>query len=520
MSPGELSTKPLHVLLIEDNPEDAFLIERYLRRHGFQPSIDRVETATEMRALLDADASPDVILADYNLPNFSGPAALALLKSSRLDIPFIMLSGAVTEETAVSSMRAGAADYISKQNLVRLVPAIERELTEAISRRREQAAQQALLASESRFDRLVAAMPLGLLISDADQRVVYANSAIESMLHYVPGSVRAGDCSLTTLFPDSSRIVSALQARPSDPQESLFESTCRLADGKSLDVLVAVTVLNPENPLEDRRLAVFIADISMRKKSEEMLRRSEKLAVAGRLAAVIAHEVNNPLEAITNCLYLIDHCELPPDARRFLETAQSELSRISQITVQTLRFHRSSTHARSTDLHELLDTVFAVLSSRFTKHNVVVEKHLGDIPRLVIHDGEVRHLITNIIANSLDAMPRGGRLIIRTRHAIDPESGQEGVRLTIADTGIGMNPETQNRLFEPFYSTKGITGTGLGLWICRGIVEKHGGSIRFQSREGSTHRSPGTVCTVFLPTEAPADAPKSSSFDLSMARLG
>ena len=520
MSPGELNAIPLHVLLIEDNPEDAFFIERHLRRNGFQPSIDRVETAAEMRTRLDSNTLPDVILADYNLPNFSGPAALALLKSARLDIPFIMLSGAVTEETAVASMRAGAADYISKQNLVRLVPAIERELAEASGRRREQAAQQALLASESRFDRLVAAMPLGLLISDADQRIVYANSAIESMLQYPSGSLRAGESSLAALFPDSYRIISALHAQPTNRQESLFESTCRLADSKSLDVLVAVTVLNPENPIEDRRLAVFVADITMRKKSEEMLRRTEKLAVAGRLAAVIAHEVNNPLEAITNCLYLIERCQLPADARGLLETAQSELARISQITVQTLRFHRSSTNARSTDVHELIDNVLAVLASRFNQHEVTVHKHYGAIPRLIIHDGEVRHLITNLIANSLDAMPHGGRIIIRTRRAVDPRTRLEGARLTIADSGAGMSRSTQARLFEPFFSTKGITGTGLGLWISRGIVEKHGGSINFKSREAAARRCAGTVCTVFLPTETPADAPTSSSFDLSMARLG
>ena len=187
MSASELNPRPLQVLLIEDNPEDAFLIERQLRRNGFQPSIDRVETASEMRVALRSEALPDVILADYNLPDFSGPAALALLKGMRLDIPFIMLSGAVSEETAVSSLRAGAQDYVGKQNLARLVPAIERELAEATSRRREQAAQQALLASESRFDRLVAAMPLGLLICDADQHIVYANGAIESMLQRNPG---------------------------------------------------------------------------------------------------------------------------------------------------------------------------------------------------------------------------------------------------------------------------------------------------------------------------------------------
>jgi signal transduction histidine kinase/CheY-like chemotaxis protein len=515
MSPDELNARTLHVLLIEDSPEDAFLIERHLRRNGFEPAISRVETASEMRALLGLKTLPDVILADYNLPHFSGPGALALLKGMRLDIPFIMLSGAVSEETAVSSLRAGAQDYIAKQNLARLAPAIERELAEATSRRRERAAQQALLASESRFDRLVAAMPLGLLICDADERIVYANGAIESMLQHSPGYLRAAACSLTDVFADSSGIVSALRAEPTGRQGPLLASTCRLSDGTSIDVLVGVTVLNPENPLEDRRLAVFIADITIQKKSEEMLRRTEKLAVAGRLAAVIAHEINNPLAAITNCLYLLEQCDLPDNARHFLQLAQSELTRISQITVQTLRFHRSSTHARSTNLQDLVETVLALLSSRSQRHRIEIEKRFADIPCLIMHDGEVRQLITNLITNAIDALPHGGRIGIRARSAAISATGRQGVRLTIADNGVGMDAFTKSHLFEPFFSTKELTGTGLGLWVGRGIVEKHGGEIHFWSRIASPGRIGGTVCTVFLPLEAPPGAINAKDLDLS-----
>jgi signal transduction histidine kinase len=517
MSADELTAQRLHVLLIEDNPEDAFLIERHLRRNGFEPSIYRVETALEMRAQLGAEALPDIILADYNLPDFSGPAALALLKGMRLDIPFIMLSGAVSEETAVSSLRGGAQDYIAKQNLARLVPAIERELAEATSRRREQAAQQALLASESRFDRLVAAMPLGLLICNAGERIVYANGAIESMLQHSAGYLRTVECSLKDVFADSSRIVSVLRAEAAGRQEPLFESTCRLADGKPLDVLVGVTILNPESPVEDRRLAVFVADIAIRKKSEAMLRRTEKLAVAGRLAAVIAHEINNPLAAITNCLYLLERCDLADDARGFLEMAQSELTRISQITVQTLRFHRSSMHARSTNLQELVESVLALLSSRGQKHHVEIVRRFGDIPRLVMHDGEIRQLVTNLIANAIDALPHGGRIVIRTRNDLHLASGRQGVRLTIADNGVGMDAVTKSHLFEPFFSTKELTGTGLGLWVGRGIVEKHGGTIRFWSRESSSGRAGGTVCRIFLPLEAPPGTGSVNEADVSIA---
>jgi signal transduction histidine kinase/ActR/RegA family two-component response regulator len=518
MSPEQLKARQLHVLLVEDNPEDAFLLERYLRRNGFEPVIDRVETASAMRALLGSETLPDVILADYNLPDFSGPAALVLLKGMRLDIPFIMLSGVVSEETAVTSLRAGAQDYIAKQNLARLVPAIERELAEATNRRREQAAQRALLASESRFDRLVAAMPLGLLISDAAERIVYANGAVESMLQYSPGYLRTAQSYLTDVFADSSIIVSALHAEPAGRQEPLFESTCRLADGKSIDVLVSVTVLNPDNSLEDRRLAVFIADITLRKKGEETLRRTEKLAVAGRLAAVIAHEINNPLTAITNCLYLIEQCDLSQEVRSFLDLAQSELRRISQITVQTLRFHRSSTHARPTNLQDLVETVLPLLSSRCAAQGIDITKYFGDVPLLVVHDGEVRQLVTNLIVNAVDALPHGGRIVIRIRNAVYSETGRKGVRLTIADNGVGMDNFTKSHLFEPFFSTKELTGTGLGLWVGRGIVEKHGGEILFSSRQVSAGRGGHTVCTVFFPLESEPAVKNINDSDLSTAQ--
>jgi DNA-binding NtrC family response regulator len=181
MSSVDIKSRELKLLLVEDNADDAFLLERHLRRHGFQPQITRVETSPAMLEALAGSDTPDVVLADYNLPNFSGPAALQLLRKSGLDIPFLMMSGAVSEETAVESMRAGAHDYVSKQNLTRLVPALERELKEASGRRNKLAAEEALRASEARFHRLVEAMPLGLLISEASGRIIYANQAVERL---------------------------------------------------------------------------------------------------------------------------------------------------------------------------------------------------------------------------------------------------------------------------------------------------------------------------------------------------
>lgn len=500
MPSDELISRPLAILLVEDNPEDAFLLERHLKRNGFAPTITRVETAPQMLSAFVGGTLPDVVLADYNLPEFSGPAALQLLKEQGVDVPFIMLSGAVTEEIAVSSMRAGAQDYVSKQNLARLVPALERELNELASRRRERAAQRALRASENRFDRLVAAMPLGLLICNAEDCIVYANGAIEKMLRYPPDSLRSGQLTLDSIFTDRERLLEA--AKEAQKQSQLFETVCRAQDGGTLDVLVGVTVLNPEGSSSSRQTAIFIADLTMQKKSEELLRRTEKLAVAGRLAGAIAHEINNPLEAIMNCLYLLGQHELTEEPRQLLDAAQSELNRVAQITVQTLRFHRSSAHARAGDLHELIETVVRLLASRIARHGIELIRRYGEIPQLVMYDGEIRQMIANLVSNAIDAMPTGGRMLIRTVRVQDAKTGQTGVRLTVADDGVGMDAETRARIFEPFFSTKGITGTGLGLWISQEIVEKQAGRIHVRSRLSTPNRRGGTVVTVFLSVAA------------------
>jgi PAS domain S-box-containing protein len=509
---GTLATKSLKVLLVEDNPDDAFLLERHLRRHGFDLDMVRVETASEMLHALDGVGNghrlPEIILADYNLPNFSGPAALQLLRNAGLDIPFIMMSGAISEETAVESMRAGAQDYVTKQNLTRLVPALERELREAVARRHKLAAEVALRKSEARFHRLVEAMPLGLLISDAMGRIIYANSAVERLFGYGAGTMIAGDVTLAS-------ICSALGPDQPDADDKMdglfdgrrlsgepFETLCRCSDGKSIEVLLGVAVLNPESPDEERQMAAFIADLTLQKKSEEVLRRTEKLAVAGRLAASIAHEINNPLEAITNCLFLIGNTNLPEDARTFLELAQKELDRVAQITVQTLRFYRRSTQTAQADIHELIDTVLALLESRMRRMQIEVAREYGEIPHLLVHDGEIRQVLVNLIGNAIDAIQEHGRIRLRTRLSREWSSGRIGVRVSVADDGSGMSKDTLSRIFEPFFSTKGITGTGLGLWVSREIVDKHQGTLKVRSHERQGDRAGCTVFSLFLPTDS------------------
>ncbi len=490
--PTELDRQPLSILLVEDSPDDASLLERHLRRNGFAPAITRVDTGAAMQAALESTPLPEIVLGDYNLPNFSGPEALQMLKASGLDIPFIMMSGAVSEQTAVDSMRAGAQDYVSKQNLTRLVPVVERELKEASGRRNKLAAEVALRASEDRFQHLVDAMPLGLLLNDGAGKILYANQAIARLLGRSAEELAAGDALVDAVCAD---ILGAQRACTEGASGAApFEAVCKTDDGTALDVLIGVALLNPEAAGELHQFAAFVADLSMQKKSEQALRQTEKLAVAGRFAASIAHEINNPLEAVINCLYLTTQTDLPEDARGYVDLAQKELNRVSQITVQTLRFYRGSTRQDATDVRELIETVLTLLDSRLHRAGITVVREFRAKASVMAQAGEIRQVIVNLVGNAMDAMVAGGRLILRTASALNPKTGAPGIALTVADTGSGMDEATQARIFEPFFSTKGITGTGLGLWISQEIVGKHEGTLRVRSRVGA-----GTVFRMFLP---------------------
>ena len=240
------------------------------------------------------------------------------------------------------------------------------------------------------------------------------------------------------------------------------------------------------------------ASIETVKRTEAALRESEKLASVGRMAASIAHEINNPLEAVTNLLYLALQTPDPPQHREYLELAQRELRRVSTITSQTLRFYRQSTDPRAVACSELIEDTLAIHQARISKSRVKVEQRMRDAAPLTCFDGEIRQVLNNLIGNAADAMHEtGGRLLIRSREATSWRSGRRGILLTIADTGSGISRENLPRIFEPYFSTKGVAGTGLGLWVSREIVDRHKGILRVRSSQ-HPGRS-GTVFTLFLP---------------------
>jgi signal transduction histidine kinase len=259
-------------------------------------------------------------------------------------------------------------------------------------------------------------------------------------------------------------------------------------------------VYQPMREADDTISGILVlgVDVTERRRVEAALLQSEKLAAVGRLSASIAHEINNPLEAVTNLLYLIDQeTDLSESARSFTRLAQQELARVSQIATQTLRFYRQPTARTAVRVSEQLDSVLKLYQGRLTSASVeVVRDYRGAAP-LLAFDGELRQVFTNLIGNALDAARNGGKIILREREATDWRNGRKGVRVTVADTGHGMSKETLTRIFEPFFSTKGITGTGLGLWVTQGIIQKHEGRAKVCSSENQRHH--GTVFTLFFP---------------------
>ncbi len=493
----QLTSKPLRVLLVEDNADDALILERHLRHAGYALTLHRVECADEMqRAMLDPNGW-DVIFADYHLPNFSAPEALNLLKSSDRDIPFIMMSGAVDEETAVAAMRAGAHDYIAKQNLARLIPVLERELKDAQGRRLKRDAEMALRSSEERFHRLVEAMPLALLIGDSAGRIIYANGGVERLLGYTQAEIETGAVTLKHVFGGDGAHKELMRRWALGDGEPV-EIECRTSTGSSISVLAGAARLNRDASSDQRQFVAYLADITEQKRSYEALQRAEKLAAAGRLAASIAHEINNPLEAVTNCMYLMKQAQMDETASHYLGLAQHELNRVVHITTQTLRFYRQNTRPVETDIHELFETVIALYEARLRSNSITVVRRFGKIPRITVYDGEVRQVLANLIGNAIDAMipQQTGRLSLRTAPAQDWTTGRAGIAITVADTGSGMDAEIARRVFEPFFSTKDNTGTGLGLWVSSEILEKHQASIRLRTRTG---KQSGTVFRIFLP---------------------
>lgn len=275
-----------------------------------------------------------------------------------------------------------------------------------------------------------------------------------------------------------------------------YETSRRCKDGCEIPVSFTVSPIQKSSG-EIVGASEIARNISGRKQAEKVQRIAEKLAAAGRLASIIAHDINNPLAALTNLLFLVESENLSEEGRQYLKTAQRELSPLAQITAQALGFYRNHGDPVWLSITTILDNALALHHDRINASGIEVSRNYDSAPQLYCQPGELRQVMVNLIGNALDAMPHGGRLQLRVRRTTNWGTDRRGVRITVADTGGGMSAETHHRLFEPFYTTKEGTGTGLGLWVCANIVSRYEGRILMRSNDVPGRN--GSVFMLFLP---------------------
>ncbi len=248
-------------------------------------------------------------------------------------------------------------------------------------------------------------------------------------------------------------------------------------------------------------VVVVFRDVTQRRQTEQTLRASERLTLAGKLSATIAHEIRNPLDTVSNLVYLLQH-EQKPDSvsAQYLKMASDELARIAQITSQLLTFHREARSPVQVSVSEILESVLVVFAPQIRQNHIVVERHFETNHTVRGFPGELRQVFSNLVGNAVEAMSKGGKLVLHTRESsLGTDSARKGVRVTVLDNGPGIPMGVRKNLFAPFFTTKGEKGTGLGLWVSRGILDKHEGTIHVSSSLKDGRR--GSAFSVFLPYE-------------------
>lgn len=369
-------------------------------------------------------------------------------------------------------------------------------LKEIIERRR---AEVALRESESLYRGLFEHMNEGL----AYCKMIFENGEGRDFVYLAVNSAFATLTGLKDVI--GKRVTEVIPGiREADP--GLFEIYARVAMNgvpekfemfiEALGMWFSISVYSPEKGFF---VAIFDV-ITERKRAEKALIRTEKLAVTGRLAATMAHEINNPLEAMTNLVYLLGQSITDASTREYVDIIEKQLQTISRITSQTLKFHRESVRPAEFDLAGLIGELVEFYQPKAKQHGVTVVKRLDTEAKVLGFSGEIRQVISNLLLNAIEATPQDGQVTLHLYESSDRRGGnRRGYRVSIADTGIGIEAQHLSRIFEPFFTTKGENGTGLGLWVSLGIINRAGGFIRVWStrRPGRS----GTCFSIFLPAD-------------------
>ncbi|HLX63907.1 MAG TPA: ATP-binding protein [Planctomycetota bacterium] len=497
-------SKPIRVLVVEDSEDDHYLLLRELRRNDYAPESLRVEIPETMNAALNKEAW-DIVISDYALPQFSAPAALKLVQDRGIDLPFIIMSGAVGEERAVAALKAGAHDFIPKGAMPRLVPAIERELREAESRRARRKA-------EAEVSDLYENAPCGYHSLDSDGIFVRINNTELSWLGYKREEIVGVKRFRDLVAPNSRKVYEdAFEAFKASGSVRDVEYNIVRKDGSIMPVLLNSSLIrDAQGRYVMSRSIVF--DTSERKRLEEQLRHSQKLDAIGKFAGSVASDFNNMIALILKHSQGTLDSLKPGDAMsRPLTLINETGKKAAALTKLLLAFsRRQSVDAKVLDLYYIVAGMEAMLR-RMLRENITIEMKLDSSgARVKANPEQIEQIVMILVENAGDAMPAGGTLRFETSRAALDENycrTHSGVKpgayavLSISDTGCGIADPVMPFIFEPFFTTKEHgKGAGLGLSAVYGIVKQAGGCIDVFSEIGK-----GTAFKIYLPrVEDPA----------------
>lgn len=409
-------------------------------------------------------------------------------------------------EESLESLHQQTAEVLRQRdaaaNMERELAAEEANRQRQIASQVEQTATNKLREQQNLLDVILQAVPVGIAVLDADMRFRWHNPAYETMLRPTGSPMPTAGVPFLDVMPISLDV------------ENLFREVQRTgtpfaATGYAYDGFPnGRTFWNWSlKRLPESELLLTVQNVTEQTMSQQALVESDKMAAVGRLAASISHEINNPLEAVTNLLYLVQSDpELSSESRSYIETAESELARVSRIASETLRFHRHAVEAVHRTPKQLVDPVLALYAGKLKSSRVQVSTDYDEAGPVKTFEGDIRQILNNLIGNAIDAMQRGGDLRIRTREATCARTGRRGLRISIVDNGHGMSAETVAHIFEPFYTTKGASGSGLGLWISHTLAQRQGGHLKVRSCHTSNGfgKPSGTTFSLFVPNQEQA----------------
>ena len=506
----------VNILMVDDQPAKLLSYEVILANLG--ENLIKAHSAKEaLNVLLKTDVA--VVLMDVSMPDIDGfELAEVIRQHPRFQqTAIIFISGVhLSDSDRIQGYRRGAVDYIS----VPVVPDVLRarisifidlyrktRMLESLNRSLEQRVEErtaALKESEAQFRvraELLDIASEAIMVHSVDNDAIqFWNAGAENLYGWRRDEVLGRDMHqlLQTVFPvPREEIYEALRQHKSW-RGNLIQRT---RSGAEIVVAYRKTVNDEGNAiLEVGR------DITAQLRAEDALRETEKFAAMGRVASIIAHEINNPLASITNIFYLLrNHPSLSGDAHALAELAEQELQRVSHITRQTLSFYRESKQPISVDVPELLDDVMELQRRALSTNRITVHKEYASVAPVNGFPVELRQVFLNLIGNAIQAMPEGGVLGVFVRESTDWTKNRRGLLISILDTGKGIQPEDIGQLFQPFFTTKSTKGTGLGLWISKGIIQKYDGRISCRSFRGTN----GCVTSfrIFLPGPRSFDRP-------------